>query len=477
MNSLELPMDATKSTPPTTVAPSNKLGEGSFGKVFANQAGKKQCATKHVKLNFGDKSLPFIHETTLREYAALAQCGGGYVPKLMKAVKFDVPNDNLELSMTHGGMTLTNYAKSLRYHQRIEFVPSLIYQMAQSLLQLQNAGILHGDIKPDNILVDEKTKKVRIIDFGIATFIQSNPSLPHFIEQGTYLYAPPESFESNEAYKNTCVWSIAMCVIDFLYKNYGGLNFLMTDYKDFSFSKIDLHCFFKMEESFKYLKTKGSSLVDISLNQALNDLKSVNPEIHSLVAKMIDLNPETRITLENIISKTSSFKSPYVKQPALRTTTSISSSWKRGSDKREAELNILFEVAKRYDYTNFLPLATLLLDQYLSKVAVSLENICLASLSCLSIAVCLGGNNEDLYKALKSSIFKPHTTKDLFDMHLSIVKTLKGRLYYKTFVSDIYEKHGAVNYNVANQVMLRAIAPYSNQSLVEMYESMCYTKI
>ena len=192
---------------------------------------------------------------------------------------------------------------------------------------------------------------------------------------------------------------------------------------------------------------------------------------------MLDLNPQTRITLEEIVLQTSGFKSPYVKQPSQKTSPSVSSTWKAHADQRQTSLAILFEVATRYNYVNFLPLATLLLDQYLSKVAVAQDEICLAALSCLSIAVCLGGNNEDLYKALKSSIFKPHTTKDLFDMHLSIVKTLKGRLYYKTFVSDIYEKHGAVNYNVANQVMLRAIAPYSNQSLVEMYESMCYTKI
>ena len=48
----------------------------------------------------------------------------------------------------------------------------LCYQLAVSLQNMNDKGILHNDIKTDNILVDLKADDVRIyfIDFGQATF-------------------------------------------------------------------------------------------------------------------------------------------------------------------------------------------------------------------------------------------------------------------------------------------------------------------
>lgn len=56
-------------------------------------------------------------------------------------------------------------------------------------------GIVHADIKPDNILVEMKEGKamsVKIIDFG-SSFLFDNPPLS--IPQGTPEYMPPEAFQ------------------------------------------------------------------------------------------------------------------------------------------------------------------------------------------------------------------------------------------------------------------------------------------
>lgn len=478
-------MDSTKTTPTVPLDPQNtKLGEGSFGKVFATKCGKIDSATKHVKLNFGDMDQPYIHETTLREYAALTQCGGGYVPKLTKAAKFDVANDKLELTMTNGGITLLSFAKTIPYLERIKFVPSLIYQLAQGLLQLQNSGILHGDVKPDNILVDPKTKRIRIIDFGITTFIQENTLVPSYIDVGTYVYCPIETFKNNEAYATSCVWNIAMSVWDFLYKGYGGAERFVWDKNPlWSSTKKDLSPQKKMREVFVYLEkvtaTTGTSKLDISENVAFEDLKKVYPTVHQLICKMIDMNPETRISLKDICSDNlllSVHRPSYVRLPKLRTTMEINTCWKTNNENRESQLNSLLITASMTKATKYFPLAALLLDSYLSKVSIAQEKLYLAGLSCLSIAIALSDNCEELSDNLMTNIFRPYKLQDLFNMNLHIVQTLKGRIYYKTFVVELYEKYGAVNYNTANRVILAVKAPYTNQTLIECYEASTYAK-
>ena len=480
-------MDVTKTTP---TIPSNadnvKLGEGSFGKVYATKAGKINSATKHVRLNFGLNELPFIHDTTLREYAALAQSGGGYVPKLTKAAKFDVVKDNLELTMTNGGMSLLAYAKTISYIERLNFVPSLIYQLSQALLQLQRSGILHGDVKPDNILVDPKTKRVRVIDFGITSFIQGELSNGVYIDQGTYLYSSYETLNESIAYKTSCVWSIVMSVWDFLYKHYGGAENFITGKKpavSFSYSKKDLPVNKRVGEIFKFLNEQivvsGKSQIDLTDYVVFEDVKKVFPSIHSLIGKMVDMEASTRITLEEICSSPellSVYKPSYVRLPKLRNTTIVSDGWKSNQDQRETQINALIVTASMMNYTKYLPLATLLLDLYLSKISIAKEKLYLAGLSCLSIAIALSDNCENLSDDLHTSLFKPYSLKDLFKMNLHIVQTLKGRIYYRTFVLDIIEKYGVVNYNVANRIILASSAPYDNQVLLQRYEESCYAK-
>lgn len=43
-------------------------------------------------------------------------------------------------------------------------------QIVEGFEYLHNIGIAHRDIKLDNILIEEKTRMIKIIDFGFAAF-------------------------------------------------------------------------------------------------------------------------------------------------------------------------------------------------------------------------------------------------------------------------------------------------------------------
>jgi MAP/microtubule affinity-regulating kinase len=46
----------------------------------------------------------------------------------------------------------------------------LFKQIIEAFEYLHSKGIAHRDVKLDNILIEEKTKMIKIIDFGFAAF-------------------------------------------------------------------------------------------------------------------------------------------------------------------------------------------------------------------------------------------------------------------------------------------------------------------
>lgn len=87
------------------------------------------------------------------------------------------------------------------------------------------AGILHGDLKSENILIEPKTKLIKLIDFGSA---QLTNDLPHLKTtnksiatkliktfRGTNLYKPPEYLIHKCFYpRPSTIWTIGVILYD-----------------------------------------------------------------------------------------------------------------------------------------------------------------------------------------------------------------------------------------------------------------------
>jgi serine/threonine protein kinase len=70
--------------------------------------------------------------------------------------------------LTEYSIILTNNFKQ-QNHMRLNMFFTSLINLFKGLQALRLAGIMHGDMKPDNILYDEATNIVRFIDFGNAT--------------------------------------------------------------------------------------------------------------------------------------------------------------------------------------------------------------------------------------------------------------------------------------------------------------------
>jgi len=91
-----------------------------------------------------------------------------------------------------GGKSLKQFLINQTFSIK-EFLP-LFIQMAEALGQIHSANIIHKDINPANIVWNQETHQLKIIDFGIASRLpRENPTLknPEQLE-GTLAYLSPE---------------------------------------------------------------------------------------------------------------------------------------------------------------------------------------------------------------------------------------------------------------------------------------------
>ena len=94
----------------------------------------------------------------------------------------------------------------------------LFKQVVESVAGCQERGVLHGDVKDENVLVEEDSNgevRARLIDLGSGNWFSSSEVYSNY--EGTRVYAPPE-WLSCRRYKGEAltVWSLGILLYDML---------------------------------------------------------------------------------------------------------------------------------------------------------------------------------------------------------------------------------------------------------------------
>lgn len=96
--------------------------------------------------------------------------------------------------LVHGD-TLTKYLKEKHLDEMEKLL--ILIDLAKVLEYLHGNRIIHKDLKPDNIMIDYRTLKLYLIDFGISKAINKNSQANHTVSvaAGTYFYMAPETYD------------------------------------------------------------------------------------------------------------------------------------------------------------------------------------------------------------------------------------------------------------------------------------------
>ena len=106
---------------------------------------------------------------------------------------------------------------SINYQSRKQLDPFIAklyaYQMLLSIKYIHSIGITHRDIKPQNILVDQKLNIIKLCDFGSAKkLIKGQKSLAYICSR--YYRAPELIFGSTNYDSQIDVWSMGCVIVE-----------------------------------------------------------------------------------------------------------------------------------------------------------------------------------------------------------------------------------------------------------------------
>ncbi len=242
---------------------SDRLGEGGFGEVFP---GKDLETGMPVVVKF-------VHANT-------------GIPKNAQGIPKEVANLQ-KVQSVNGVIQLLDHYSMDRYITLVfESVPNaidlydyisdngsldewrakLIFgQLVEILQGIRKKGVLHGDIKDENIIIDTKTLRIKLIDFGGSATYDDHRVYTRFA--GTNVYAPPEYFTRGEYTADGLnVWSLGILLYDMLF---GDVPF-----------KTD---------------------VEIQEAKLSLDNGGISEEVRHLLRRCLKVNPEDRIPLDKIL--------------------------------------------------------------------------------------------------------------------------------------------------------------------------------
>lgn len=200
----------------TSYSDFEKIGEGTYGEVYkaTEIATGGIVAIKKIKLHHSDEGVP---GTALREIALLKDLAGhGNIVELKEVV---TDNNQIFLVFEFLDKDLRGYYGALPDDEEIsmDLIKSYLHQILLGVDACHRRGIMHRDLKPQNVLVD-RLGNLKLADFGLAR-VFSIPLRRYTHEVVTLWYRAPEILLGQKVYTPAVdIWSVGTIFAELVMK-------------------------------------------------------------------------------------------------------------------------------------------------------------------------------------------------------------------------------------------------------------------
>lgn len=192
------------------------LGQGTYGKVYkAQHLGTGQIvALKKTILGSDDEGVP---PTTLREVSILRSLNSPYIVKLEEVVHSEARSGTPVLFLVfefldHDLKQFMSWTYGKGVGIEAQLAKEFCYQILLGLKYCHANSIMHRDLKPQNLLIDVKTKTIKLADFGLGR-VFSLPVSKYTHEVVTLWYRAPEILLGSKLYSTGVdLWSVG-CIL------------------------------------------------------------------------------------------------------------------------------------------------------------------------------------------------------------------------------------------------------------------------
>lgn len=171
------------------------LGSGGFGKVYKGKNIEDETVVAIKQIPIPKESYEHFQAKIEREMSSMIDLTHNSVLRYIDS-RITENNFYFITEFCNGG-DLGKLQGKLNFRNAL----TILKQITIAMKYANSKGFIHRDLKPQNILVHEKT--IKIGDFGLARFIADKMTQ----EVGTAAYMAPEVFETGKYEEKCDVWS------------------------------------------------------------------------------------------------------------------------------------------------------------------------------------------------------------------------------------------------------------------------------
>lgn len=157
------------------------IGEGSYTKVYSAYKDSNHIAVKIIKIDKEGISCPHLRELEILRWLKH--------PNLVPVYDIIIHPTKIYVEMEYIPSTFKEHINSIKFNVIRKFA----FQLLNVVSYLHSKGVVHRDIKPDNILINMEQQRLFLIDFNLSKKIKTDR---HSIEVVSLDYRAPELLNS-----------------------------------------------------------------------------------------------------------------------------------------------------------------------------------------------------------------------------------------------------------------------------------------